>query len=988
MPAKPPGILTKTLLIVSTVVCVLTLASMGVSYHLVTQKFHRLEVDEMRLNLERVANEIDNSLTKLTASVADWAPWDESYDFVARVNSDFIDRNLSDDSMQTLGLHCMLFFDTNGHLVYSRFHDLDQQQATVPDTGVVYALRSLPEFFRFSSTKERKSGFLFSSTTPVLVAAAPIVTSTYEGPVRGTLVFSHYLDQSTIDRISEQTKLHVELLPYSPQLQALFAKGSTGQAASETIDPRIGVEVLDANRLRGFLLLNDLHQQPSLVFAVTQERTIYQQGWAMWLEHTLSMTVLGAVFILALVLFFNRIILGRLTQMGQQVGRIAQTGDHDLRVEISGHDEIGDLAGRINTMLDSLQHLQRLQVESEQHLQSIIDSVNCGIMLVDTLDRRIVSINRAGAQIAGRSPDEIIGRLCHQFICPRDMHRCPVLDDGEAIDLSERALLHADGRLIPLLKSVARIEREGASLLVESFIDISELKQAQADLSASEVKYRQFFEDDLTGNFISSRDGQLIDCNPAFALLLGYESPTEIIGKNMQDHYLQPENRRLLLERLQQKRRLDRYEGALRHRNGELVYIICNLIGDFDDQGELVQIRGFIFDDTKRVLLEKEIRQAQKMEAIGTMAGGIAHDFNNILAGIIGYAELVLRDIDEESHPGTCRNLRNILSAGERARSLIEKILTFSRHSEGERRPINLAQTLEEVLQLIRASLPSTIALERQVLGPATVMADPIQMHQVFMNLCTNAGHAMREQGGTLSIILDSVHLDADFTAPYPDLTIGDYARIRISDTGKGIPSQLLERIFDPFFTTKKKGEGTGLGLSMVHGIVAAMRGLILVDSAPGLGTTFTLYLPSTEEQASMTRLEQPAIPTGHEHVVYVDDEGFLVDIGTEILRGLGYQVTGFTDSQEALEYLRSHLVEVDLVVSDMTMPRLTGIELARELRTLSNPPPMLICTGHNEGLTRTDVAPLGIHALLMKPVTVNKLAEAVRSVLESHRHG
>ncbi len=984
MSLQSPGILTKTLLIVSSVVTVLILAFLGVSYHLVTQRFHRLEVDETRTNLERVANEVDNSLKKLTASVADWAPWDETYEFVAQVNSGFIERNLSDDSVQSLGLHFILFFDTRGRLVFSRFHDLDQHQATLPDTEVVHALHALPGFFEFTSVKQRKSGLLLFHTSPILVAAAPIVTSTFDGPMRGTLVFGHFLDQSAIERISELTKLQIELLPYGPPEQALFA--NTAMPPADKTVPPVAVKILDEHTLRGAIVLNDLHQQPALVFAVTQERTIYQQGLTMWQEHALSMTALGLVFILALTLLLNRIILRRLTLVSHQVDSIALNADHDLRVTGSGHDEIGELAGRINDMLDSLQQLHRMQAASEQHLQRIIDSVNCGIMLVDTQDRRIVSINRAGALIAGRAPGEVVGQHCHQFICPRELHRCPVLDEGEAIDLSERTLLHADGRAVPVLKSVARIDHEGASLLVESFIDISELKQAQANLLASEARYRQFFEDDLTGNFISSREGELIDCNPAFAQILGYESPEDIIGSHMHTYYLQPEERQLLLERLQQKGRLERYEGMMRHRNGQPIYIICNLIGEFDAQGMLANTRGFIFDDTKRVLLEKEIRQAQKMEAIGTMAGGIAHDFNNILAGIIGYTELVLRDIDEDVHPKTCRNLRNILSAGERARSLIEKILTFSRQSEGEIRPVNLVQTLEDVLQLIRASLPATITIEHQVRHPATVLADPIQMHQVLMNLCTNAGHAMREHGGTLSISLDTVHLDTDFTGPYAELNIGDYACIRITDTGKGIPAQLLDRIFDPFFTTKKKGEGTGLGLSMVHGIVTAMHGLILVDSTPGRGTVFTIYLPATTEQSSTAQLEQPAIPTGHEHVVYVDDEGFLVDIGTEILRGLGYRVTGFTDSVEALDYLRQHLHEVDLVVSDMTMPRLTGIELARALRELPQSPPVLICTGHNEGFTKADVAVLGIRELLMKPVTVNKLAEAVRAVLEAGR--
>jgi signal transduction histidine kinase/ActR/RegA family two-component response regulator len=469
--------------------------------------------------------------------------------------------------------------------------------------------------------------------------------------------------------------------------------------------------------------------------------------------------------------------------------------------------------------------------------------------------------------------------------------------------------------------------------------------------------------------------------------MLGYKSPAELIGGPIQHHYFTPETRRQLLDRLQEKGRMERTEGVLRHRTGQPVYIICNLIGEFDDQDRLEHIRGYIFDDTKGVLLEKEIRQAQKLEAIGTMAGGIAHDFNNILAGIMGYAEIVLRDLDEQQAPKSCNNLRNILSAGERARRLIERILTFSRQSEGKRQPVNLALTLEDVLQLIRVSLPSTITIEQHIHDTGTVLADPIQIHQLFMNLCTNAGHAMKKDGGTLVITLDTHHLDADFTANHPELTVGDYARIQIADTGQGIPEHLFDRIFDPFFTTKRKGEGTGLGLSMVHGIVTAMHGLITVDSQEGHGTCFTIYLHTIKEEATMPPIEHQTIPTGHEHVVYVDDEVFLVDIGSEILRGLGYQVTGFTDSREALDFLLHHAPEVALVISDMTMPKLTGLELAQALQQLPSPPPVIICTGHNDGLTGADLAPLGIHDLLLKPITVNTLAQVVRTVLDQcHR--
>ncbi|MDD2463020.1 MAG: CHASE4 domain-containing protein [Desulfobulbus sp.] len=984
MQPKQLGILAKTLIIVCTLVCILTLSFLAVSFSLVMTKFQQLETDEAQVNLERVVNELNNSRKKLESLVGDWAPWDDTYAFVRELNHDYIEKNLSAESFRTLGINFMLFFDNSNQLVFSQFFNLDQTTAMSPDLSAIFALKAMPNFFQFATHQTRKSGLIRSSTTAVLIAGAPIVTSTYDGPSRGTLVFGRYLDQSKLHQISSQTRVNVDALAYDQKLERLFSSKNTHLFSIDAALLPVAYHALNDQVLNAYAALNDLRGKPIVVFAITQERKLLHQGLAMWQKHALSLVALGMLFILMMVLLLHRIILRPLTRLSGEVDQIAQVGCHDLRVTVSNRDEIGALSIAINTMLSSLQTLQQLQGKNEQHLKDIIDSINCGIMLVDVQDRRIISINRAGATMAGRLPEEITGKICHQFICPRELNCCPVLDEGESVDLSERTINHADGHAVPVLKSVSRIEREDRSLLVESFIDITELKKIQAEVAASEAKYRQFFEEDLTGNFVSTTDGTLIDCNPAFAEILGYATPNDIIGGRMDSHYTAPENRYALLERIQEKGKLERYDGVLRHRNGQTVYIISNLIGEFDDQGHLQRIRGYIFDDTKRVLLEKEIRQAQKLEAIGTMAGGIAHDFNNILAGIMGYTEIVLRDLDEQQAAKSCRNLRNILTAGERARGLIEKMLTFSRQSEGDRKPVSLARTLEDVLELIRVSLPSTIAIEPQIANHPTVSADPIQIHQVFMNLCTNAGHAMKERGGTLTITLDHQHLDADFTGRFPELTTGDYARIQIEDTGKGIPPRLIERIYDPFFTTKGKGEGTGLGLSMVHGIVKAMHGLVTVESEEGRGTAFTIYLPTIEAEETVISDAHLSIPTGHEHVVYVDDEGFLVDIGTEILRGLGYAVTGFTDSREALDYLLSHSQGVDLVISDMTMPQVTGIELAQQLQKLEAPPPVIICTGHNEGLSQDDVAFIGVRQMLLKPVTVNKLAQVVRSVLDN----
>ena len=983
MDKKHQGIVSKTLLIVCTVVVVFTVAFLLIIRTLVTSRFEVLEREEAAIHLERIIKEVNNSLGKVETTVSDWAPWDETYAFVKDRNKAFKANNLSAESFQNLDIHFMLFFNARDVLVYSQFYDLEKQQTVEGDPAVVDIVKATPQLFQFASAKERKSGIALTSSQPVIVASAPIVTSTFTGPPRGTLVVGRYVDASLLRRISEQTELPLRMHRYAPEHQALFfAPLKTQQAPSSAAHPK-AIANPDQQTLHGYTLFTDLAGTPALMFEITLQRNFFRQGLAMWNQQAVAMTVMGVLYILVLGLLLNKIILQRLVALSQGVAGIANAARHDLRVTVPGRDEIGELAGQINGMLSSLEQLQDLQSKNERYLKQVIDSVSCGIMIIDPENRRIVSINQAGAAMLQRTPGAITGQVCHRFICPREMHQCPVLDEGKKGNLSERAVLLPDGSHLPVLKSVVMIEQEGKSYLIESFIDISALKAVQAELQASELKYRQFFEEDLTGNFVCDQESRILDCNPTFAHILGFQTVDEVIGLMTSDFYHESVDRALLRDLIKEKGKVERYEATLRQRNGQLVYCICNILGEFNEAGEITGGRGYIFDDTKRVVLEQEARRMQKMEAIGTMAGGIAHDFNNILAGIIGFTEIVLRNLGEQHNAKDLQYLRNILSAGERARGLINKILTFSRQTEMERRPLSVQRTINDVLQLIRVSLPSTITIECDLDSQASVLADPIQLHQVFMNLCTNAGHAMKERGGVLRITLDEVFLDADFTGRYPEIVIGEYVRIEVADTGKGIPARLLGRIFDPFFTTKKKGEGTGLGLSMVHGIISAMHGLITVDSQEEHGTSFTLYLPRIRSAELLAAVEQAAVPIGHEHIVYVDDEEFLVDIGAEILRALGYQVKGFTKSDEALLYIQEHASVVDLVISDMTMPHFTGLELAQELQKLENPPPVIICTGHAEGLSKADVAALGVRDLLLKPVTTDTLAVATRAVLD-----
>ncbi|MBW1722153.1 MAG: response regulator [Deltaproteobacteria bacterium] len=386
-------------------------------------------------------------------------------------------------------------------------------------------------------------------------------------------------------------------------------------------------------------------------------------------------------------------------------------------------------------------------------------------------------------------------------------------------------------------------------------------------------------------------------------------------------------------------------------------------------------------DVTERKRLEIQLRQAQKMEAIGTLAGGIAHDFNNILSGVIGYAELALEEVER----GTTleKDIRRVLEAGTRAKDLVNQILAFSRQREQELRPMQIGPVIKEALKLLRASIPSTIDIRQDIRGDPLVMADPTQIHQILMNLCTNACHAMEEGGGVLEVGLKEVYLDRNFTSRHPEIAPGSYLQLTVKDTGSGIPPEIMDRIFDPFFTTKGEAKGTGMGLSVVHGIVKAHGGTITAYSEHGRGSTFHVFLPVVDESGTIERGTDQPLQTGTERILFVDDEEFQVDLGKQMLERLGYKVTVRTSSVEALKLFRSNPYDFDLVITDMTMPGMTGDVLARELIAERPDIPVILCTGFSTQITEEKALEMGIRAFVMKPIIMSEISHTIRRVLE-----
>lgn len=417
---------------------------------------------------------------------------------------------------------------------------------------------------------------------------------------------------------------------------------------------------------------------------------------------------------------------------------------------------------------------------------------------------------------------------------------------------------------------------------------------------------------------------------------------------------------------------VDGLESQVQLRTNELQTANEKLLREIDDR---------ITAEQEKENLELQLRQAHKMEAIGTLAGGIAHDFNNLLAAIIGYADLAKEEIPE-GNPAKLQ-IEEVLKAGDRAKNLVKQILSFSRKSVLERVPVQIPLILKEAVDFLRASIPTTIDIRLDIdsdCGP--VFADQTQIHQVILNLCTNAAHAMEDKGGVLEIRLSHMEITPAQIFEYPDLKTGIYVKLSVKDSGQGIAKQIMDKIFDPYFTTKKIGQGSGMGLAMVHGIVKRHNGVIRFNSTPGMGSEFQIFLPESMDIIKVPDMKNKPLPGGTEHILVVDDEPAIADMTRMRLERLGYQVTCHTGSQEAMALFRRYPDHFDLVITDQTMPHLTGENMAKEMISIKKDIPIILSTGYSSKIDEIQTEKTGIRAVLMKPVGIRELADCIRQVL------
>jgi PAS domain S-box-containing protein len=630
---------------------------------------------------------------------------------------------------------------------------------------------------------------------------------------------------------------------------------------------------------------------------------------------------------------------------------------------------------------------------SEERLHTVIDQSPFPVAFADTNDEKIIYWSQSAIKMFGHDPKTV--SEWYELAYPDPVYRKQVLNhwkpfkkkaskSKKAINTGEYDICCKNGT-VKICEIYAQFIPGN---LVITLNDITERKQAEEILRINDQRYKSAQRMGNVGNWEYDLTNKTFWGSDQAKRIYGFDIEADEFTTDEVENCI-PERERVhqalidLIERdipynlefdiypvsVPETRTIRSVAEIIRDTSGAPLKVI-GVIQDITDQKKSIQ---------EKEKLERKLIQAQKMESIGTLAGGIAHDFNNILSSIIGFTELSLDEVKKDSNLED--NLQEVYSAGKRAKELVNHILAFARQSDKKRSPIQPGMLAKEALQFIRSTIPTSIEIRENIQSESLIMANATQVHQVLMNLCTNAAQTMEESGGVLSVSLKDVDIDKEKLSI--GMKSGDYIEIKVSDTGSGIAPEIIESIFEPYFTTKGPGEGTGMGLAMVQGVVETYGGKITVNSQVGKGSTFTIYLPITKERSDHDAYVSEQLPLGTEHILFIDDEVPIANMGCQILERLGYSVTTRSSSVEALEIFKAKPNDFDLVVTDMTMPNLTGDKLAIELMKIRPDIPIILCTGYSKKISNETASEIGIKAFAYKPMVKAELAKTIRKILD-----
>ncbi|HKJ66276.1 MAG TPA: PAS domain S-box protein [Desulfopila sp.] len=639
-------------------------------------------------------------------------------------------------------------------------------------------------------------------------------------------------------------------------------------------------------------------------------------------------------------------------------------------------DEQGRVIELVGTVQDITIRKKAIEAaeESKKQYRDLFDSIRDLILVADR-ERTIIDCNQAFLDTFGYAREEMLGRKTQQLYENEEMFR----EMGEKLKkhvheasfLTTVRYMKKSGECFPGETSVYFLKDDSGQVygIIGLIRDVSERLEVEERVKKSEAQFRTLVESLFDAIVVIKTGGETLFVNEAACELFG-RSKDELVGRSFGFPITNNTSQEIDIIHKSGQRRFAEIKTSLADWGGEKV------------------ILASIRDTTENVLARQEreqymerIEQAQRLESIGTLAGGIAHDFNNILTPIMGFSEILRELVKGDEDASEC--IAEVYQSAMRARELVGQILAFSRQTKSSYRPITIEPIIKEVLKLLRSGIPSTISIEQDIQSKGMIHGDETEIHQILMNLCTNAMHAMEGEGGVLSVSFHSVEFEESDTASYTDLKPGKYIHLQIRDTGCGMEPDIAKKIFEPYFTTKEKEKGTGLGLSVVHGIIHNHDGVITVDSEVGKGTVFDIYLPQSIGKSTVEDEDIVEVEGGKEHILVVDDEPAVLRLNTKVLEKLGYRVTTRVSSIEALALFENRYRDFDLLFSDMTMPEMTGYVLAKKCLAIQPDLPVILATGFSERINQEEAAQIGVRTLLKKPLTRAELAKALRAVLD-----
>jgi PAS domain S-box-containing protein len=772
------------------------------------------------------------------------------------------------------------------------------------------------------------------------------------------------------EQMAEKNRMASALKENEIRYRTLFEKAGDAIFILEAEDPEIG-KIVDANRAAA-----EMHGYTVLELLGRHIRELDSPQAAAEIQGRMSRLLKGE--------WLQREVLHR-----HRDGTLFPVEINAGLLEIDGHKYILAIDRDISLRKEAEKALR----ESENKYRAIFDNAQEGIWVVDR-EGRTTLVNHQMAAMLGCSESDLLGRAVEEFVWDFDRsrfgNRLPARESGKPSQYELTFHHRNDSPIYAIVNTAPVLDSEGRVCGAFGMVtDISARKKMEEALRESEERYRKIVEAAPYPISITRlEDGQYLQANNSFYRLTGY-TPGEILGKTPFElnFYVDPKDLTRFLAIIREKGEVEAFELQFRTKEGRIFDVL--LAARPIQLGGIDCLLAVFRDVSQEKLAQKEkeelttlLRQAQKMEAIGTLAGGIAHDFNNILTAILGYTELALMDVRRETP--LYRDLSRVIEASQRAKELVGQILAFTRKEKAELKPLSIGPLVKEAVKLIRAIIPSSIEIQLDLdKETGMVVAEPVQIHQVIINLCANGAQAMQSGGGILKIGLSRVRLTEPQKAIYTQLSPGYYVLLSVADNGIGMGGDLMERIFDPYFTTKEKGQGTGLGLSTVLGILQSHGGAITVESHPGRGSLFKVYLPVAKNLPGPAHEGiQTSPPSGRERILLIDDEEPLTALGKKMLEKLGYRVTVKKNGPEALRDFQESPRIFDLVITDQTMPLMLGTSLIQELRQIRPDVPIILCTGYSELDFQELGRDLGIQGYIKKPYKMMELAQTIRKAV------